>query len=200
VWGGPESPLLQPGVCCLGLVIRTGGGSACVAVQGVGRVPKMHTHCVLAHTSQPITSIMICVGLCLHRYYPYHYAPFASDLVNIAHLDIKFDLGQPFSPFNQLMGVLPAASKDALPKPFQWVSCWGALMASLACAYDRMVLSVCVCKSWVAVVHCCCCSGWSLHASGGCRFLTIGMHPPDGGGEQPLQQQHREPAHTTEQL
>jgi 5'-3' exoribonuclease 2 len=60
---------------------------------------------------------MLPLSVC--RYYPYHYAPFASDLVNLANLDIKFDLGQPFSPFNQLMGVLPAGSKDALPKPFQ---------------------------------------------------------------------------------
>lgn len=36
-------------------------------------------------------------------------------------MDIRFELGTPFKPFNQLMGVFPAASAHALPKPFQWL-------------------------------------------------------------------------------
>lgn len=42
-------------------------------------------------------------------YYPYHYAPMASDFINIDTFDIKFELNAPLRPFEQLMGVLPAA-------------------------------------------------------------------------------------------
>ncbi|KAJ9104036.1 hypothetical protein QFC19_004170 [Naganishia cerealis] len=51
-------------------------------------------------------------------YYPYHYAPFAADMTDIQQYDIKFNLGAPFQPFEQLMGVFPAASKTHLPEPF----------------------------------------------------------------------------------
>ncbi|KAJ1980331.1 5'-3' exoribonuclease 2 [Dimargaris verticillata] len=51
-------------------------------------------------------------------YYPYHYAPFASDFKNIAKFDIKFELGFPINPIEQLMSVLPAASRASVPEEF----------------------------------------------------------------------------------
>ena len=49
-------------------------------------------------------------------YYPYHYAPFASDMIKITHIQPNFQLGEPFLPVNQLMAVLPAASRFCLPQ------------------------------------------------------------------------------------
>lgn len=51
-------------------------------------------------------------------YYPYHYAPFAADFVNIADMKIGFEKGRIFRPFEQLMGVLPAGSRQAIPEVF----------------------------------------------------------------------------------
>lgn len=42
-------------------------------------------------------------------YYPHHFSPFASDFTDLASLDIDFTLGKPFRPYEQLMGVFPAA-------------------------------------------------------------------------------------------
>ena len=52
-------------------------------------------------------------------YYPYHYAPFAADFVKLAEMDLKFEKGRIFRPFEQLMGVLPAASNHAIPEVFR---------------------------------------------------------------------------------
>lgn len=41
-------------------------------------------------------------------YYPYHYAPFISDIKDFTRLgQLDFELGMPFQPFQQLLGVLP---------------------------------------------------------------------------------------------
>ncbi|KAL8892385.1 MAG: hypothetical protein Q9215_000659 [Flavoplaca cf. flavocitrina] len=52
-------------------------------------------------------------------YYPHHYAPFAADFVELQKMDIKFEKGRIFKPFEQLMGVLPAASNHAIPEVFR---------------------------------------------------------------------------------
>eukprot|EP00962_Isochrysis_galbana_P048327 scaffold20100_cov97-Isochrysis_galbana.AAC.3 len=60
-------------------------------------------------------------------FYPFHYAPPASDLRGMAGLDRvkKFSAGEPFSPLEQLMAVLPPRSAArALP------ACYASLMDS----------------------------------------------------------------------
>ncbi|CAN6630335.1 5'-3' exoribonuclease 2 [Trichomonascus vanleenenianus] len=52
-------------------------------------------------------------------YYPYHYAPFAQEFVNLSEFTVEFNGGKPFRPYEQLMSVLPAASDHALPEPFR---------------------------------------------------------------------------------
>ncbi|XP_074653880.1 5'-3' exoribonuclease 1-like isoform X2 [Tubulanus polymorphus] len=52
-------------------------------------------------------------------YYPHHYAPFLSDVRNFSQMSFEFEYGKPFLPFQQLMAVLPAASKNLLPECYQ---------------------------------------------------------------------------------
>jgi 5'-3' exoribonuclease 2 len=52
-------------------------------------------------------------------YYPYHYAPFASDLYDLGVITVDFEKGQPFSPLSQLMGVLPTRSGHLVPAPYR---------------------------------------------------------------------------------
>ena len=68
-------------------------------------------------------------------FYDYHYAPrisgvsilgpylalissFAKDFVGVDKMSFQFKLGKPFRPFEQLMGVLPEASKELVPPPY----------------------------------------------------------------------------------
>jgi 5'-3' exoribonuclease 2 len=59
-------------------------------------------------------------------FYPFHYAPFASDLRNIERFakDINnMELNTPFNPVEQLMAVLPSDSAHAIPKEARWIMC-----------------------------------------------------------------------------
>ncbi|KAH7888010.1 exoribonuclease 2 [Phlebopus sp. FC_14] len=51
-------------------------------------------------------------------YYPYHFAPFASDFEDLQDMKFDFTQGQPFKPYEQLMGVFPPASKKHIPATF----------------------------------------------------------------------------------
>jgi 5'-3' exoribonuclease 1 len=52
-------------------------------------------------------------------YYPYHYAPLISDLVDLEPPRLFSEKGTPFRPLEQLMAVLPPFSKDLVPKAFR---------------------------------------------------------------------------------
>ena len=55
-------------------------------------------------------------------YYPYHYAPMASDLADgLGRLTADFEYGVPFQPFEQLLAVQPPQSAALLPEPFRWL-------------------------------------------------------------------------------
>lgn len=41
------------------------------------------------------------------------------DLKGVDKMTFDFQLGQPFHPFEQLMGVLPAASRELVPQAYQ---------------------------------------------------------------------------------
>lgn len=56
-------------------------------------------------------------------YYPHHYSPYISDVKDFKNMEMKFDLGKPFLPFQQLLSVLPKLSKDLLPESYQKLMC-----------------------------------------------------------------------------
>jgi 5'-3' exoribonuclease 2 len=69
--------------------------------QGV-RLHLQLNHCTVANVPETQTPSW-------QWYYPYHFAPFAVDFEEVRAMDIRFDLGKPFQPFEQLMGVFPAS-------------------------------------------------------------------------------------------
>jgi 5'-3' exoribonuclease 1 len=56
-------------------------------------------------------------------YFPYHYGPMLCDMTNLVEKSqqISFELGQPFLPFQQLLGCLPPSSLSLLPISYQWL-------------------------------------------------------------------------------
>ncbi|MCJ1310727.1 hypothetical protein MMC25_004393 [Agyrium rufum] len=51
-------------------------------------------------------------------FYGYHYSPMISDVRKGLNADMNFQLGQPFRPYQQLMGVLPDRSKKIVPPAY----------------------------------------------------------------------------------
>ncbi|WKX94375.1 hypothetical protein Q1695_011549 [Nippostrongylus brasiliensis] len=56
-------------------------------------------------------------------FYPHHYAPYITDVVDFSDMDLSFELGEPFKPFEQLLAVLPAASAECLPHCLRELMC-----------------------------------------------------------------------------
>ena len=54
-------------------------------------------------------------------FYPYHYGPMISDLVGLEAIfeTMAFEVGEPFLPFQQLMGCLPPGSAHLVPNPYK---------------------------------------------------------------------------------
>ena len=53
-------------------------------------------------------------------YFPYHYAPFASDFLRLKDMSVAFDKKtKPFKPLEQLMAVFPSQSRKFLPGEWQ---------------------------------------------------------------------------------
>lgn len=77
--------------------------------------------CMLTNTihSNILTLLQISWGW----FFPYHYGPMLSDLIGLPQMfaEIKFELGTPLLPFEQLMGCLPPASSALVPKPYRFL-------------------------------------------------------------------------------
>jgi 5'-3' exoribonuclease 1 len=48
-------------------------------------------------------------------FYPNYYAPFVLDFHDFSSMELSYDKGQPLLPYQQLLAVLPASSKELVP-------------------------------------------------------------------------------------
>lgn len=48
-------------------------------------------------------------------FYRHHFAPWITDIKDFSDMDLTFEMGIPFLPFEQLLSVLPSASKCYCP-------------------------------------------------------------------------------------
>jgi len=54
-------------------------------------------------------------------YYPHHFSPWITDIKGFSNMTLEFEMSKPFLPFEQLLAVLPAASKNLVPPALQWL-------------------------------------------------------------------------------
>ena len=52
-------------------------------------------------------------------FYPFHYAPFAADLIKCDKVKVEFEMGRASRPFEQLMSVFPKQSAHAIPQCYK---------------------------------------------------------------------------------
>lgn len=62
-------------------------------------------------------------------YYPYLYAPPASDFIDLACINATFEQSRPFAPLVQLLSVLPSQSFDLLPASYRKLISNGSALA-----------------------------------------------------------------------
>lgn len=96
----------------------------------------MLLNCVIVSCILLTQKMVLDYFLVVEWYYPYHYGPMISDLVNLNSMleDVSFIgdkdeatpgirqvEGEPLRSFEQLLGCLPPSSSYLLPEPYRWL-------------------------------------------------------------------------------
>lgn len=110
---------------------------------------------IIHHLSEINMLVNLLIVSLYFRFYPFHYAPYMSDIRNFGEMLIQFELCTPFLPFEQLLAVLPAASRQLLPKPFQVLlhSYKWFYVFFYTWLYGGRKHTVCVQFSWSKALH-----------------------------------------------